>query len=176
MTGTGDPDHGELPGHLNWRAVGLGALLAAVVTVPAGLAGRAAERGSTWTYVLFLVIVVGLIAAGWFAGRIAGHRQPQHGAVAALTSYLAVQLVGAVARLTRGASINVGQYVFIALLAASCGTIGGYLSAAGSRTHSEGDAAEGGAGGGDGGEDDNRASDETDEPGAGSGRAEEGSA
>jgi hypothetical protein len=115
------------PAGLDWRAVGVGALVAAAITVPAALVQQALDRGSTLTYVLFAAIVVGLVVAGGVAGRLAGERCPQHGALAAVVSYLAIQLVGAVVRLVRGDSINVVSYLVVALLAASCGTIGGYL-------------------------------------------------
>ncbi len=113
---------------LDWRAVGVGAAVAAAVGVPASLVQWAVGRGSALTYVLFLAIVAGLIVAGWLAGRLAGRRRPQHGALAALVSYLAVQLIGAVVRTARGDRVSIGSYVVVALLVASCGTIGGYLA------------------------------------------------
>jgi hypothetical protein len=82
-------------------AVGRGALVALVVTVPAGFAERAVAEGSKG--LVFLIILV-----GFGAGLV----------------YLAI---GIVAHVATGDSIGIGALVFTGLLAMCCGALGAEL-------------------------------------------------
>jgi putative membrane protein (TIGR04086 family) len=102
--------------------------MAAIVAVPAGIAQNLAGRGSALTFPLFLAILLGLGFGGYVAGREAPDRRLIHGALAALAVYVVVQGVGIVLRLARGDTVSWIGIPFIALLALSCGVVGGYLA------------------------------------------------
>ena len=77
------------------RAVGRGALVAAVVIVPISLAAELLERGvddlddSPWLLLPVLAILATYVAAGAIAGSAVAHAQWLHGALAALTGFAA---------------------------------------------------------------------------------------
>ena len=78
---------------------------------------------------LYLVLLGGLAAGGMVAGR----RQPQspltHGALAALSAYVALIVVITVIRLALGREVaDPVSLLFNGLMAASAGIFGGYLA------------------------------------------------
>lgn len=113
---------------LNLRAIGRGAIITAVIAVPAGIAQNLIDRASSVSFALFLVVVLALGLGGWVAGRDEPTRALTHGGLAALTVYLAVQSLGIVLRLARGENVTWISIPLVALLAVSCGVIGGYVA------------------------------------------------
>lgn len=105
-----------------------GAGVAALVAVPAGIVQNLVGRDSGLALPLFLVILVGLGAGGYAAGRAAPGNLLVHGALAALAVYLVVQAVGVAARLARGEAVSWLSIPFFALFSLSCGMVGGYLA------------------------------------------------
>lgn len=116
------------PGALDRMAVARGALVAAAVAVPAGIAQNLVGRGSSLSFALFVVTVLGLGAGGYVAAREALDRPLTTGGAAALAVYLAVQAIGVVLRLSRGEDVSWASIPLVALLSLSCGVIGGYVA------------------------------------------------
>lgn len=113
-------------------AVVAGARLAIIVAVPAIILGQALESaaGGNAVIPLYLVILGGLCAGG----RLAALRQPQapltHGALAALSAYVALIAGIVLIQLALGREIaDPVSLVFNGLMAASAGMFGGYLAA-----------------------------------------------
>lgn len=112
---------------VRWAAVGRGVAMAAIVCVPAGLAQQPL-RGTGWSFGLFLVIVAGLVAGGYVAGRSGPELALTHGALAGLVTYLAVQAVGIGLRLAQGEALTWSSIPFLAILSTGCGVLGGFLA------------------------------------------------
>lgn len=115
-------------GNLNLGAIARGAAVTAVFAVPAGIAQNLIDRESSLSFALFLVVVLALGVGGWVAGREAPDRALTHGGLAALTVYVVVQAFGIVLRLARGEAVTWVSIPLVALLAGSCGVIGGYVA------------------------------------------------
>lgn len=115
-------------GNLNLGAIARGAAVTAVFAVPAGIVQNLIDRESSLSFALFLVVVLALGVGGWVAGREVPDRALTHGGLAALTVYVLVQAFGIVLRLARGETVTWVSIPLVALLAGSCGVIGGYVA------------------------------------------------
>ena len=114
------------------KAVVDGARLAVIVAVPAIILGQALESaaGGNAVIPLYLVLLGGLCAGG----RRAALRQPlsplTHGALAAMSAYVALILGIVLIQLALGReTADPVSLVFNGLMAASAGMFGGYLAA-----------------------------------------------
>ena len=119
---------------LDPRALREGALVAAVVAVPAGVVGRVlSDRPDQpdWLWVLVVVVLAGLMAGA----AVAASRQDRgfpltHGVVTAVGVFVAVQTVGILIRLLRGDSISWSRVTSSLLLSLMAGMAGGLLGSA----------------------------------------------
>ena len=119
---------------LDPRALREGALVAAVVAVPAGVVGRVlSDRPDQpdWLWVLVVVVLAGLVAGA----AVAASRQDRgfpltHGVVTAVGVFVAVQTVGILIRLLRGDSISWSRVTSSLLLSLMAGMAGGLLGSA----------------------------------------------
>lgn len=117
-------------------AIAAGALLAIVLVVPPFVVSRVFlsenDRASTLVYVLLALILAGFTLGGMLAGWRAIEAPYSNGAVAALSAFVIVQgalLSARVVGITDpDRSIRWAAVVFYALLASSCGAIGGLLA------------------------------------------------
>ena len=112
-------------------AVLAGARLAIIVAAASIALAQAIKSltDSDANLVLYLVLLGGLAAGG----RVAGRRQPlsplTHGALAALSAYVALIVVITVLRLALGREVaDPVSLLFNGLMAASAGIFGGYLA------------------------------------------------
>lgn len=115
-----------------WDPVALrtGALMTAVIAVPASFVALWARSNASWT----LTAIASLIAlAGFvFGAALAAWLQPYslplaHGLLTALGTYIAAQVVLAVVRLSIGDGIELVPIFFNATLAALAGLVGGAI-------------------------------------------------
>ncbi len=118
---------------LNQQAVLQGAVSAMWLVVPAVLANAWLAGQDDPNVVLALISMFGLLAGfvfgGYSAARVAGPGTPlMHGAASAAVAWAAVQVLSIAIRLFQGDGISPVQIVFTALLAASCGVVGGLLA------------------------------------------------
>ena len=117
---------------LDPRAVGAGALLAIVIALPASLVGEAAADGdedpSGLVLLCFVVVLAAFVAGGYLAARRAVDAPYSNGAVAALTGFALIQLVGVIANLLQDDPIEVASIAFSALLAIASGVAGALLA------------------------------------------------
>ena len=118
---------------LDRRAVLLGAVVAAAVVGPAAffndaVAPEEGDEASGAVFLAFLLILGGLAIGGFVAGRLQPNTPLLHGAAAAATAYLTIQGVLAARRLLADESVSWLAIVFLALLAASCGMVGGLFA------------------------------------------------
>jgi hypothetical protein len=111
------------------RAVAYGQLLA----MPAALANVALAdqepppRGAL--NLTLLVLLAGFVVSGIAAGRNARRDAARSGALAALITFVPVQLIGILGRLDRGDGLSIASIVVVGLLAACAGTIGAQVGA-----------------------------------------------
>ena len=77
----------------------------------------------------FLLLMGAFLLAGFMAGREAPTLRSQHGALAALGTYVAIQVVGVLGRLDRSEPLAIGQMIVLAFLSAFLGSLGGTLGA-----------------------------------------------
>lgn len=110
-------------------AVARGAALALLLAVPAALANvmlAAQDPQPGWALNLtLLIMLVGFVGGGFGAGYEASTEAARHGALAALAAFVLVQVIGTLGRLDRGDDVSLGAIIFLGLLAACAGTIGG---------------------------------------------------
>jgi putative membrane protein (TIGR04086 family) len=119
---------------LDPKALREGALVAAVVAVPAGVVGRVlSDRPDQpdWLWVLVVVVLAGLVAGA----AVAASRQDRgfpltHGVVTAVGVFVAVQTVGILIRLLRGDPISWSRVTSSLLLSLMAGMAGGLLGSA----------------------------------------------
>jgi hypothetical protein len=74
--------------------------------------------------VSFLAVFAGFFLAGWVAGREAPSQIAKHGALAAVTAFVPVEVVVILGRPDRGVAAVIFGIVFIGLLTACIGTVG----------------------------------------------------
>jgi putative membrane protein (TIGR04086 family) len=120
---------------LDRRAVLTGAVVAAVVVLPAAFLNNAAAPArdsgddASWVvYLAFLLILGGLVLGGFVAGRLQPNTPLVHGAAAAALTYLVIQGAFAVRRAIVDEPVSWLGIVFLTLLAASCGMGGGLVA------------------------------------------------
>lgn len=77
----------------------------------------------------FLGVFVGFALAGWMAGREAPDQIAKHGALAAVATFVPVEIVVILGRPDRGVGAVIFGIVFIGLLAACIGTFGATVGA-----------------------------------------------
>lgn len=109
--------------------VARGAALALLLAVPAALANvmlAAQDPQPGWALNLtLLIMLIGFVAGGFGAGYEASSDAARHGAFAAVAAFVLVQVIGTLGRLDRGDEISLGSVIFLCLLAACAGTLGG---------------------------------------------------
>lgn len=119
---------------IDWRAVGIGAIVALAVAAPAALVAQALysadaiSDGSNWVFVFTAVILCGCALGGFVAGRKRPDAPLSHGALAALAAFVIVQGIGVAVRLVDGDTIDAVKIVFNAMLSAAVGLLGGLLA------------------------------------------------
>lgn len=119
-------DPGTRTGRIDVVAVGLGAVVAAVIAVPAALIGNAA--GSDGAPLASVVILLGLAAGGAVAAARQTFGTPlTHGIVAALLTFAVIQGAGVVRRLAVGEQVGWAGIVSSAILTALAGMVGGLV-------------------------------------------------
>ncbi|MGH9119198.1 MAG: TIGR04086 family membrane protein [Acidimicrobiales bacterium] len=118
---------------LDWRAIGLGALVAMAISVPLAIVSQVisdyGDGDGAGIVVLFYFVVLAGLAVGGF---VAGSRRPEapltHGILAAVVAYVVVQGIGLIVNLARGDDVSIVALVFNAGLAAAMGLLGGWLA------------------------------------------------
>jgi putative membrane protein (TIGR04086 family) len=116
---------------LNWGAVVVGALSAAVIVIPAAvlntfLVDDDGTDASGWVLLSFLVILIGFFIGGLVAGDRERNTPLMHGAAAAFLAYAVIQGLFILKLVISGDGVEswIGV-VFLALLSASTGMAGG---------------------------------------------------
>jgi putative membrane protein (TIGR04086 family) len=118
---------------LDWRAIGLGAVVAIAITLPLAVLSQLLSDygdggGSAVVILFFFLVLAGFVVGGF----VAGWRQPaaplSHGILAALAAYVIVQGIGIVLNLARGDDVDVVRIVFTAGLVAGMGLLGGWIA------------------------------------------------
>jgi putative membrane protein (TIGR04086 family) len=109
-----------------------GAAAALALVVPTAIAvlivDRGDDDGSAWTLLALAVFLAGFFLGGAVAARRAPHLPLAHGAIAAATAFLVVQVVGTARRLAAGDDVTWVLIVFNALVAASVGLLGALVA------------------------------------------------
>jgi hypothetical protein len=116
----------------NWdaSAIRAGGLLSLLIAVPLWIAASWAQGAGRSG--LTLILTLGALFGFMFGAAAAAWSQRRglplaHGLVTAVGTYLLVQLVVSVYRLTTGSSIDWFRIVFFVTVAAGAGLIGGFL-------------------------------------------------
>jgi hypothetical protein len=115
---------------IEWRAVGAGALMAAIIAVPSALMSRALgiDEDSTWMPLFFGLILVGFLLGGALAARSATSMPLTHAGIAALMTFVVVQGIGLVRRLIADDGVEVAGIAFAGFLSLSAGILGGLIA------------------------------------------------
>ena len=116
---------------LAWRAVGAGVLAGLVLALPAGLIGAVVvnDESNNGVFGFFLVIMAGMLVAGFVAGSKRPDFPLTHGAAAAVGAYAIAQVVTILVRLINDSKLRSPLvYLFNALLMASLGVVGGLIA------------------------------------------------
>lgn len=112
---------------LDWRAVGVGALLTMAVGIPVATIGSVVlDDGSNLVFLFAVLALLGFLAGGFVAGSKQPDTPMTHGAVAALIGFAVAQAVAAVLQLVRDEDVSAVAIAFNALLAANIGLAGGW--------------------------------------------------
>ncbi|HEY8094288.1 MAG TPA: hypothetical protein VID93_10910 [Acidimicrobiales bacterium] len=116
---------------LDTRAIYEGAVVAAVIAVPAGVFGRILsdrQNKPDWLWVLVLIVLAGLVlGAGVAAWRQDRGLPLTHGVVTAVGVFVVVQAIGVVIRLLSGDGISWSRVASSLLLSLMAGMVGGLL-------------------------------------------------
>jgi putative membrane protein (TIGR04086 family) len=116
---------------LDTRAIYEGAMVAAVIAVPAGVFGRILsdrQNKPDWLWVLVLIVLAGLmLGAGVAAWRQDRGLPLAHGVVTAVGVFVVVQAIGVVIRLLSGDGISWSRVASSLLLSLMAGMVGGLL-------------------------------------------------
>jgi putative membrane protein (TIGR04086 family) len=126
-SGSGSPATG---GTVNWKTVAIGAVVAAAIAVPASLlAPDKADDTGDLGLALLGILLLGLVLGGFIAARGQPDYPFLNGALAPFLASVVLQLFGIVHHAgDPNHPINPFSIVFLCLLAASCGLIGGAIS------------------------------------------------
>ncbi len=108
-------------------------LAAPVAVVSSLLAGDESHNRSVLT-VLSLVLLVSFALGGFAAGRESPTLPAKHAAAAGAVAFAIVQVLGALARISRGDPLSPARIVLSALLSLSVAVLGGLLAARGRST------------------------------------------
>jgi ABC-type transport system involved in multi-copper enzyme maturation permease subunit len=101
------------------------------LAVPAGLIGAIVveDETSNGVFVFFLVIMIGMLAAGFVAGSKRPDTPFIHGAAAAAATYVVAQGITLIVRAATGSELRSPVvYVFNLLLMASIGVVGALVA------------------------------------------------
>lgn len=113
-----------------WRGV----ITGLVLVMPAAILNNlliddgTIEPGHPATFGFWILILLGGAAAGWATIRLAPSAQLAHAAIAGAGSYVVAQAVGVVLRLISGDPISWLAFPFMAIMMATCGTLGGMFA------------------------------------------------
>ncbi len=134
-------------GGIGWRACARGAVVGLAIIVPTTILRVVLDReiddfdDSGWIYPLFLLILIGYLAAGWIAGRARPDSPFTHGALAGLgvlVVWIPVRIViwavredGRELFAGRHAALRPGQVFGHLVIAATLGMFGALLSTRG---------------------------------------------
>jgi hypothetical protein len=125
---------------LDSRAVGTGAIVALLITVPAGFVGGATSPNSSWHGLTIALALIGFGVGGAIAGRSSTQRYLTAGAAAGFVAVVAYLVIGIVARQVTDhhdqQTSLVASLVFTTLLAMCCGMVGAELGSRWRRRHS----------------------------------------
>ncbi|MEX0666014.1 MAG: hypothetical protein WD598_14765 [Acidimicrobiia bacterium] len=130
---------------IDWRTCARGTLVGIAVIVPTTILRAVLDReiddfdDSGWIYPLFVLILIGYLAAGWVAGRARPDLPLMHGTVAGLGVFVvwvparvviwAVRDEGRELFLGRDAALRPGQVFGHLVIAAAMGMLGAVMAA-----------------------------------------------
>jgi putative membrane protein (TIGR04086 family) len=115
---------------INWKTVAIGAVVAAAIAVPASLlAPDKADDTGNLGLALLGILLLGLVLGGFIAARGQPDYPFLNGALAPFLTSVVLQLFGIVHHAgDPNHPINPFSIIFLCLLAASCGLVGGAIS------------------------------------------------
>jgi putative membrane protein (TIGR04086 family) len=113
------------------RAVGIGALVAIAVALPAALVAQVVvdDADNSLSFVFFALVLFGFAAGGFAAARHAPHSPFSNGALAALAAFVVIQGLGAIRRAVVDDPVSLANVVFTGLLAYAAGLLGALVAA-----------------------------------------------
>jgi hypothetical protein len=114
---------------IDWRAVGAGAAVVAIVYLPLTLIyALSVDEATNVVFLLALPIIVLCVVGGYVTGTRNAETPMMHGAIAAGIGVAAGQVLGLVLHLAQDEPVRPVAIVFNLLLAANLGLLGGWLS------------------------------------------------
>lgn len=115
---------------LDARAVGVGAVVAGAVALPAALVAQVVvqDAESNFSIVFFALVLVGFAAGGFAAARHAPDAPFSNGAVAALLAFVVIQGIGAIRLAIVDDPVTLSSVLFTLLLAFSSGMLGAVVA------------------------------------------------
>lgn len=111
------------------RGAAAGALLAVTAALANVVLADQVPKPRALLNLTLLFLLLGFIVSGISAGLEATHQATRHGAAAALSVFVPVEIIGVLGRLDRGEGVSLFAMLFIGLLASSAGTLGALLGA-----------------------------------------------
>jgi putative membrane protein (TIGR04086 family) len=116
---------------LDIRSVITGALTTLIVSLPAGLIGRALagndENSNTWI-VFGLLVLVGPVLGGAIAARRHRRSAMVHGAAAATLAWVVTIVISVTGKLIDGKPVPILSSLLVGFMFVSLGIIGGYVT------------------------------------------------
>ena len=112
------------------RAIGIGAVVAGAVALPAALVAQVVvdDAESNLSFPFFALVLFGFAAGGFAAARHAPDAPFSNGAIAALVAFLVIQGIGAIRRAIVDDPVGVTSVLFNMLLAFSAGMLGAVVA------------------------------------------------